>query len=29
MAMLLVVIEGMLNFEIQKGINITYNQIVD
>ena len=29
MVMLLVVIEGLLNFGMQKGINVTYNQIVD
>ena len=29
MVMLLVVIEGLLNFRMQKSINFTYNQIVD
>ena len=29
MVMLLVVIEGLLNFGMWKGINFTYNQIVD
>ena len=29
MVMLLVVIEGLLNFGMQKGIHFTYNQIVD
>ena len=29
MVMLLVVIEGLLNFGMQKGINFTYNQIID
>ena len=29
MVMLLVVIEGLLNFGRQKGINFTYNQIID
>ena len=29
MVMLLVVIEGLLNFGIRKGINFTYNQIID
>ena len=27
--MLLVVIKGLLNFGMQKGINFTYNQIID
>ena len=29
MVMLLLVIEGLLNFGMRKGINFTYNQIVD
>ena len=29
MVMLMVVIEGLLNFGMKKGINFTYNQIVD
>ena len=29
MVMLLVVIKGLLNFGMRKGINFTYNQIVD
>ena len=29
MVMLLVVIEGLLNFRMRKGINFTYNWIVD
>ena len=29
MVMLLVMIKGLLNFRMQKGINFTYNQIVD
>ena len=29
MVMLLVVIKGLLNFGMRKGINFTYNQIID
>ena len=29
MVMLMVVIKGLLNFRMQKGINFTYNQMVD
>ena len=29
MVMLLVVIKGLLNFGMWKGINFTYNQIID
>ena len=29
MVMLLVVIEGLLNFRMRKGINFTYNKIID
>ena len=29
MVMLMVVIEGLLDFGMRKGINFTYNQIVD
>ena len=29
MVMLLVVIEGLLNFRMWKGINFTYNEIID